>query len=193
MTEFETRYVQDHEEWLGLVERADCVYSPHGFMAFNAAAPPSSPRRLITDQKVVEKAVELLAREFGWGGFVGVAGPLTTEEAVFEGRYGEEPRYVGTESRAVEGGWWLVLPVDYHEYLHDQGRLEFRARAKGRDVALFARELAERRAGEASLKEFDYTVEYALVGRDICVYNNHPDAPEATRAMFEAAEEGRLG
>lgn len=110
MTEFEERYVRDHEEWLRLVERADGVYSHHGFMAFNPSAPPSSPRRLITDQSVVEKAVEELAREFGWGEkFAGVAGPLTTEEAIFEKRYGEEPRYVGTESRAIEGGWWFRL------------------------------------------------------------------------------------
>lgn len=191
MTGFETRYVEDHEEWLTLAGRAEGgVYALHGFMAFNASAPPSSTRRLITDQKVVEAAVERLGREFGWGRLAGVSGPMTTGEAVFEARAGslEEPRYVGDESRAVEGGWWLVLPVDYHEDLTDRERCLFRTRARGRDVALYAREFDERRAGKTSLAEFDYTVEYAVVGSYICVYNNHPDAPEATRAMMERGE-----
>ncbi len=117
-----------------------------------------------------------------------MSGPMTTGEAVFEARAGEEPRFVGDESRTVEGGWWLVLPVDYHEDFHDPERCEFRVRMCGRDVALFARELSERRSGETSLAEFGYTVEYAVVGGDVCVYNDHPDAPEATRAIIESRE-----
>ncbi len=195
MTEFEQRYVRDREEWLRLVERAKGVYSQHGFMAFNASVPPSSPRRLITDKRVVEIAVEELARELGWGEFVGVAGPLTIEESIFEVRCAEEPRYLGDQSRTVEGGWWLILPVDYHEDFHNPERCEFRVRARGRHVALYARELAERRAGKpTTLAEFEYTVEYAVVGRYFCVYNNHPDAPEnapeTVRAMFEASNQG---
>lgn len=187
MTEFETRYVEDHEEWLTLAGRAEGgVYALHGFMAFNASAPPSSPRRLITDQKVVEAAVERLGREFGWGRLAGVSGPMTTGEAVFEVLAIGEPRYVGVESRPVEGGWWVRMPVDYFEYFHDPGRCLFRVRACGRDVALYAREFDERRAGKTSLPEFGYTVEYALVGNDVCVFNDHPDAPEATRAFIGA-------
>ncbi len=199
MRGFETRYVEDHEAWLRLVERADGgVYSMHGFMAYNPSAPKSSPRRLITDRKVVERAVEKLKEEFGWGELTGVSSPMTTAEAVFEANLGElmrgEPRYVGDRSRTVEGGWWVVLPVDYHEDFHDPEACEFRARSCGRDVALFARELAERRSGKTSFAEFDYTVEYAVVGRDICVYNDHPDAPEATQAMMgERNEEGHSG
>ncbi len=190
MTGFETRYVEDHEEWLTLAGRAEGgVYAMHGFMAFNAAAPPSSPRRLITDRRVIEKAVEQLGKEFGWGALAGVGGAMTTGVAVFEVLAIGEPRYVGDESRPVEGGWWLVLPVDYHRQLHDPGRCEFRVRACGRDVTLYAREFDERRAGKTSLPEFDYTVEYAVVGKDVCVFNDHPDAPEATRASIGAAEE----
>ncbi len=196
MTDFETRCVEDHEEWLRLVERADGgVYAMHGFMAFNACAPPGSPRRLIADQKVVERAVERLREEFGWGKLTGVNGPMTTGEAVFEASPGdpspgEQPRYVGDRSRPVEGGWWVRMPVDYPDYFHDPERCLFRVRACGREVALFARELSERRSVKTSLAEFDYTVEYALVGRYICVFNDHPDAPEVTQALMEARGEG---
>lgn len=187
MTGFGTRYVEDHEDWLTLAGRAEGgVYAMHGFMALNASAPPNSPRRLITDQKVVEAAVEGLREEFGWGALAGVRGPITTCVSVFEVLAIGEPRYVGDESHAVQGGWWLVLPVDYHGDLHDRERCLFRAR--GRDVALYAREFDERRAGKTSLAEFDHTVEYAVVGNDICVYNDRPDAPEATRAMMEGGE-----
>ena len=181
MRGFEERYVKDHAEWLRLAERADDgVYAMHGFVASNAAAPPSSPRRLITDKRVVEKAVEQLGKEFGWGALAGVSGPMTTDVSVFEVLSIGEPRYVGDETLPVEGGWWLVLPVGYHRHLHDPGRCEFRVRACGRDVTLYAREFDERRAGKTSLPEFGYTVEYALVGNDVCIYNDHPDAAEAT-------------
>lgn len=187
MRRFEQRYVEDHEAWLKVVERADGgVYSMHGFMASNASAPPGSPRRLITNERVVERAVEKLREEFGWGELTGVNGPMTTGVAVFEVLAIGEPRYVGVESRPVEGGWWVRMPVDYFEYFHDPGRCLFRVRACGRDVALYAREFDERRAGKTSLPEFGYTVEYALVGNDVCVFNDHPDAPEATRAFIGA-------
>lgn len=191
MTRFEQRYTEDHEAWLKVVEKAEGgVFSMHGFTAYNPSAPPTSERRLITDQRVVEEAVGRLRDEFGWGELAGVNGPMTTGVAVFEARSGEEPRYAGDESRPVEGGWWLRLPVDYHERFHDPERCEFRVRARGRDVALHAREFAERRAGRTSLAEFDYTVEYALVGGDVYVFNDHPDAPEATGAMIERVEGG---
>lgn len=193
MTRFEQRYTRDHEAWLKIVEMADGgVFSMHGFTAYNPSAPPSSPRRLVTDQRVVEGAVERLREEFGWGELAGVNAPMTTGVAVFEGRAGEEPRYVGEESRPVQGGWWLRTPVDYHEHFHDPERFEFRVRSRGRDVALYAREFAERRAGKSSLAEFDYTVEYALVGGDIYVFNDHPDAPEVTQAVIEQ-QEGKGG
>ena len=103
---------------LRLTERAeDGVYTMHGFVAMNAAAPPSSPRRLVTDGKVVEKAVERLREEFGWGPLAGASGPMLTVK--------------GRERRVVEGGWWIVVPVDYHEHFHDPELCEFRVRGPG--------------------------------------------------------------
>ncbi len=187
MTGFEKRYAEDREEWLTLAGRAEGgVYAMHGFMAFDTSAQPGSPRRLITEQGVVEAAVEGLRGEFGWGALAGVRGPITTCVSVFEVLAIGEPRYVGDESDPVQGGWWLALPVDYHWDLHDRKRCLFRAR--GRDVALYAREFDERRVGKTSLAEFDYTVEYAVVGNDICVYSDRPDGPEATRDTMEGGE-----
>ena len=187
--EFEQRYTEDHEEWLQIVEKAEGgVYVLQGFMAYNPSAPPSSKRRHVRDQKVVERAVAKVRDEFGWGVLTAVTGPLTVGVAVFEGRTGEAIRYAGDDTGAVEGGWWLLLPVDYHGYFHDRQRCQFLVRECGRDVALYAREYAEKQSGEVTLEEFRYTVEYALVDGDIYVYNDHPDSPEIARALFEEGQ-----
>lgn len=186
MRDAEFRYIEDHEEWLRVAEKSDGgVFSMHGFMAYNPSAPPSSSRRYITDQRVIEKVVEKLRNQFGWGELAGVPGPMTTSLAHLEAREGEGIRYLGYENQPIEGGWWVVLPVDYHENFHDPERCEFQVRVCGRDVAFYAREYAERRAGKTSLEEFDYTVEYASVGGAVHVFNDHPEAESVTRDLLE--------
>ncbi len=175
---YETRAVRDREEWLTYAQRAaGGIYTAAGFMALNPAAPPSSPRSLIADRAVIERAFEKLRGEFGWGDLARVGGPIASQTGLIEqGPEGEE-RIVGIIEAQVLGGWWLILPVDYPEHLGDPEGLSFTVRACGRDVVLFARELAERRSGGITVPEFAITVEFARVDGKVCVFSDHPDAP----------------
>ncbi len=175
---YETRGVRDREEWLEYAQRADGgIYTTAGFMALNPAAPPSSPRRIIADRVVIERAFEKLRDEFGWGDLAGVGGPIVSQTGLIEHDPEGEEHIVGIIEAKVLGGWWLILPVDYPEQLGGPEGLSFTVRACGRDVVLFARELAERRSGGITVPEFATTVEFACVDGTVCVFSDHPDAP----------------
>ncbi|MDP9474841.1 MAG: hypothetical protein M3R38_03975 [Actinomycetota bacterium] len=185
---YEQRRVADHEEWTRIVEKSESgAYAMQGFAAY--AEVGGGRRKLITDQRVVDEALAALREEFGWGGLAAVTGPLiTTDEEVGTKRAhgtvapAEGPPGARRQSRTVEGTWWIIVPVDYAQDLHDPERAEFRARVGGRRVVLHARELAEKRSGRTSLREFDFSVEFAVADGAVCVYDDHPEAPAIVRA-----------
>ncbi len=187
---YEQRRVEDHEDWLRIVERSETgAYSMQGFMAYDAEEVGGGRRKLVTDQGVVEEALAALGAEFGWGSLAAVTGPLiTTDEEVGARRPDGTVAHAGgplgarRHTSAIAGGWWLVVPVDYPDDLHDPERAEFRTRVGGRRIVLYARELAEKRSGRTSLREFDFSVEFAIADGAVCVYDDHPEAPAITRA-----------
>ncbi len=144
----------------------------HGFMAWEERA---AGRKPIKDRSVVRRAVERLRQEFGWPELAQMIDRLGTAQ---QGRL-----------LPVEGGWWLLLPVDYAGDLHDAEALEFKVRVLGKEVVLYARELAEKRSGSVTLPEFRYTAEYALVEGNICIFDDHPDAPDFIEDLADLAEE----
>lgn len=186
---YEMRAVRDREEWLAFAQRADGgIYTTAGFMAFNSAAPPSSPRRAIADRPVIERAMAKLRAEYGWGDFAKVGGPLISQTGFMDCDSSGERRIVAVAETEVRGGWWLILPVDYPECLGGPEGLSFAVRACGRDVVLFARELAERRSGRITVPEFATTVEFARIDGKVCVFSDHPDAPLIVRDLRHDAQ-----
>ena len=174
---YEQTHIRDHEEWLNFAKTAEggiCVM--HGFAASEERGAGRMP---IGDPNLVRRAVEQLRSGFGWPELARMIGRLATAR--------RGPLH------PVEGGWWLLLPVDYAEDLHDAEALEFRVRVLGKEVVLHVRELAERRSGAVTLPEFRYTSEFALVDGTVCIFDDHPDAPEVMESIGSLAEEvGRL-
>lgn len=117
------RPVEDHEEWTKIVEGADSgVYAMQGFVVRD-----ETMNRFVADQRTVEKAARRLARRKGWEeALTFVAGPMTTAQPVageaFDRRSPSTVAGLGDE-----GGWWLVVPVDYLDQVDDP-RLEFHIR-----------------------------------------------------------------
>ena len=59
MRDAEFRCIEDHEEWLRVAEKSDGGVFWHArVMVYNLSAPPSSSRRLIAYQRVVENRRE---------------------------------------------------------------------------------------------------------------------------------------
>ena len=90
-------------------------------------------------------------------------------------------------STQMEGGWWLVVPIDYLEGAAHPG-LEFHADYEGQEIVFWVFEAHVKRFGGPKLPEFDHQVEFALRAKDLYVHDYHPDA---LRYMW--GREGRGG
>lgn len=136
--------IHDRQAWEEVASRTTDRYVMEGFVATNAAAPPTSPRRFVEDHKTVDRALANLARSKGWGRHCHVSGRLNRPQrlvATIDG--GEFNPYTGTkivDQNYLPGGWWLIVPEDYERSLPDDGRFVFSVRAAGRDVQFLALE-----------------------------------------------------
>ncbi len=176
----EFRSVQDHEEWTKIVADSDTgAYVMQGFMVHDRTM-----NRPVTDQRTIEKAVRRLARLKGWDEqLTAVTGPLTTIIPV-DGETFDRPTPSRITKLDDEGGWWLLVPVDYLDQVDDP-RLEFHVRQGSSELIFWAVEAVALRGGPfPKLPEFGYTVEYAIKNRTFYMYNDHPDAPRQTREFF---------
>jgi hypothetical protein len=172
----EVRPVEDHEEWAQLADSETGAYVMQGFVVHD-----ETMNRFVTDQRTVDKACLRLARRKGWDEqLTAVAGPLTTVQPA-DGETFDRPTPGHVTEFDEEGGWWLLVPVDYLDQVDDP-RLEFHVRLGSSELIFWAVEAVALRGGPfPKLPEFGYTVEYAIKDKTLYMYNDHPDAPRQTR------------
>lgn len=173
--------VEDHEEWTSIVEGSDSgVYVMQGFIVRD-----ETMNRFVTDQRVVAKAARRLARRKGWDEVLTtVTDPMTTVQPS-DGEIFDHPTPSRATSLGDQGGWWMIVPVDYLDQVDDP-RLEFHVRQGSSELIFWAVEAVALRSGPfPQLLEFGYNVEYALKDRILYMYNDHPDAPRQTQDLLD--------
>ena len=153
--------VWDHEEWMHLARDAEGgIFIAQGFVVRD-----NTRGGYLTDPLEVEGALDVVAEHERWT-LADVGGPIIP---------GTGPSDAGDLGTQMEGGWWVVVPIDYLEgAIHPD--LEFHADYESRDIVLWAFEAHVERFGGSKLPEFDHRVEFALRGKDLYVHDYHPDA-----------------
>jgi hypothetical protein len=152
--------VWDHEEWTRLARDAEGgIFVAQGFVVRE-----NTRGGYVTDPLEVEGALRVVAEHERWtladvgGPIVSCTKPLTVD-------------YLGTQ---MEGGWWIVVPIDYLEDANHPA-LEFHAEYEGREIVFWAFEAHVKRFGGPKLPEFDHKIEFALRGKDLYVHDDYPD------------------
>jgi hypothetical protein len=153
------RPVPDHDEWARLA-RDGGIFVVQGFTAYD-----QTRGEYLRDPLEVEGAIAVIAERKGWL-LTDVNGPLVS---------GIEHLDVNSFGRGLEGGWWIVVPIDYLEDADDQ-RLEFRADYEGKEIVFWAFEAHAKRFGGPRLLEFDHKVEFALRGETLYMHDDYLDA-----------------
>jgi hypothetical protein len=154
--------VWDYVEWTRLARDAEGgVFVAQGFVVRD-----DTRGGCPTDPLEVEGALGVVAERQGWA-LADVGGRMTS---------GIGSSGMGDPGTQLEGGWWIVVPVNYLGGASHPD-LEFRAEYEGRDIVFWAIEAHVERFGGPKPPEFDHRVEFALRGKDLYVHDYHPDAP----------------
>lgn len=126
--------VWDYEEWMRLARDAEGgIFRAQGFVVRD-----ETNGGYLSDPLEVEGALRVVAKHERWT-LADVGGPIVSGPK-------QQPADVDGFGTQMEGGWWLVVPIDYLEGATHPG-LEFHADYEGQEIVFWALEAHVKRFG----------------------------------------------